>query len=204
MEYYDFSDDFYDSDSSDESVEETCECGNDTPVYHSGLCEYCMWKSDYYSRSLEYYSIYNPYWFGHFRSQGRFITTTEKCKDETPKYIFKQAQRIIQEPKHQKETTDITEMHYLKYTPPPEPEPVEKRKISNWAGLFKEETEEQQINIYDILNLPKSSTHFEVKRAYRKRALKLMSDKKRSTTNEEKEEINEKYNTLEKLYKQLG
>ena len=193
------------SDNVSEIVEEICVCQNDTPVSHNGLCEYCEWKTHYYSGSLEDYTIYNPFWLQHFNQMGRFTPKVERTKDGTRKEVFLQARRIINEPNIIRNTpkVDINKMTYLKYVEPITPPPVEKPHVKNWAGLFKNEKENLVETIYDLLHIPNISSPYETKKAYRKIALKMMSDKKKSNDNKEKDIIQAKFDKLEKMFNDL-
>ena len=195
----------YESDSSSEIIEEICECQNDTPITDEGLCEYCQWKQHFFSGSLEDYSIYNPFWLQHFNQMGRIINKVERSKDGTPKEIYEQACRMLNEPKIKRNTpsVNIQELTYLRYARPITPPPVEKPEIKNWAGLFKSEQENKTETIYDILNISKMSSQYEIKKAYRKTALKMMADKKRTNDATEKKNIQEKYNKLETMFNEL-
>jgi hypothetical protein len=179
----------YESDNSSEIIEVICECENDVPITGNGLCEYCQWKKHYYSGSLEDYTIYNPFWLQHFNQMGRIINTTDRSN----------------EPKIKRNTpsVNIQELTYLRYARPITPPPIEKPEIKNWAGLFKSEQENKIETIYDILNIPKMSSQYEIKKAYRKTALKMMADKKRTNIDTEKETIQEKYNKLETMFNEL-
>ncbi len=195
----------YESDNSSEIIEDICECENDVPITNDGLCEYCQWKKHYYSGSLEDYTIYNPFWLQHFNQMGRIINKPERSKDGTPKEIYKQACYTVNETNIERNIPEVNikEMIYLKYTRPTTPPPNKKIEVKNWAGLFKSEQENKIETIYDILNIPNMSSRYEIKKTYRKTALKMMADKKRTNDVNEKENIQEKYNKLETMFKEL-
>jgi hypothetical protein len=136
---------------------------------------------------------------------GRFTPKVERTNDGTRKEVFLQARRIINEPNiiRNKPKLDINKMTYLKYVEPITLAPVEKTHIKNWAGLFKNEKENLVETIYDLLHIPNISSPYETKKAYRKTALKMMSDKKKTEDNKEKDIIQAKFDKLEKMFNDI-
>lgn len=214
----------YDSDYSDteSSIGDNmlCACGNDDTMCNSDQCEYCAWSSVYTAGTLEEYSIYNPFWLNHFRSAGRVLEPRDRLKDGTPTELMQQVQESLNHnPFSEYVGPDTEELLYLRGPDEPEPEPeIVRAPVTNWAGLFTNSSEEgtkpvvedkgptmdcMTQSLHDLLGLRRDTSKFIVNRTYRKKALGLMADKKKAKTDEDKESLQARYDTLAMAFEEF-